>query len=381
MISRSNPKNLLILSPKKIVDFEQHHKGQSKEAYEEKIDQFQKEEIELGKKLQDHILKVDNLKEERSKFEIQASKLLDVKQYVEKEHNIRSKKREAKELKTKLQLEEDDRKDQLEILRKRKNSIDDQIRAIRESITKVEAQRDEKIKSKFTWEESLRKQGGTEGIDREVKEKVIDVVLKKACIRDLDKIHSCLENAIMNVHKEKMKRLNGIISHLWKSTYQGADIECISISCDAANTRTANTRRNYNYCVNMRRFDGTTLPMRGRASAGQRILASLIIRLALAQCFTTCGILALDEPTTNLDRRNIRQFARTLKELSYNNECQFIIITHDTEFVQDLCGAAGVQSFYRVTKNSKGYSQVEKRGSNTLLAASCVQHTESDEKD
>lgn len=56
----------------------------------------------------------------------------------------------------------------------------------------------------------------------------------------------------------------------------------------------------------MQRADGTVLPMRGRASAGQRVLASLIIRLALAKCFTVCGILALDEPTTNLDRRNIR---------------------------------------------------------------------------
>ena len=58
--------------------------------------------------------------------------------------------------------------------------------------------------------------------------------------------------------------------------------------------------------VNMQRADGTVLPMRGRASAGQRVLASLIIRLALAKCFTVCGILALDEPTTNLDRRSIR---------------------------------------------------------------------------
>ena len=31
--------------------------------------------------------------------------------------------------------------------------------------------------------------------------------------------------------------------------------------------------------------------------------ASLIIRLALAETFSaTCGIIALDEPTTNLDR-------------------------------------------------------------------------------
>ena len=66
----------------------------------------------------------------------------------------------------------------------------------------------------------------------------------------------------------------------------------------------------------MRRADGATLNMRGRASAGQRVLASLIIRLALAECFCDCGILALDEPTTNLDRRNIKQFAQMLGELA-----------------------------------------------------------------
>jgi DNA repair protein RAD50 len=44
------------------------------------------------------------------------------------------------------------------------------------------------------------------------------------------------------------------------------------------------------------------LDMRGRCSAGQKVLACLIIRLALAETFClNCGILALDEPTTNLD--------------------------------------------------------------------------------
>lgn len=47
---------------------------------------------------------------------------------------------------------------------------------------------------------------------------------------------------------------------------------------------------------------GAELDMRGRCSAGQKVLACLIIRLALAETFClNCGILALDEPTTNLD--------------------------------------------------------------------------------
>ena len=47
------------------------------------------------------------------------------------------------------------------------------------------------------------------------------------------------------------------------------------------------------------------LDMKGRCSAGQRVLACIVIRLALAETFClACGILTLDEPTTNLDEYN-----------------------------------------------------------------------------
>ena len=44
------------------------------------------------------------------------------------------------------------------------------------------------------------------------------------------------------------------------------------------------------------------------------MLAAIVIRLALAETFgLNCGILALDEPTTNLDAANIAfQFAKVL---------------------------------------------------------------------
>jgi len=51
---------------------------------------------------------------------------------------------------------------------------------------------------------------------------------------------------------------------------------------------------------------------------GQKVLASIIIRLALAETFCLhCGILALDEPTTNLDRENIESLARALSGFVY----------------------------------------------------------------
>ena len=83
----------------------------------------------------------------------------------------------------------------------------------------------------------------------------------------------------------------------------------------------------------------TRLDMRGRCSAGQKVLASLVIRLALAESFCiNCGILALDEPTTNLDRANIESLAQAINEIIKNRRqqanFQLIVITHDEEFVQ-----------------------------------------------
>jgi DNA repair protein RAD50 len=44
-----------------------------------------------------------------------------------------------------------------------------------------------------------------------------------------------------------------------------------------------------------------------------QVLACLIVRLALAETFChKCGILALDEPTTNLDLKNSEALARSL---------------------------------------------------------------------
>ena len=60
----------------------------------------------------------------------------------------------------------------------------------------------------------------------------------------------------------------------------------------------------------------TELDMRGRCSAGQKVLASIIIRLALAETFClNCGILVLDEPTTNLDNENVEGLAQSLVDI------------------------------------------------------------------
>ena len=57
-----------------------------------------------------------------------------------------------------------------------------------------------------------------------VKEHVINKLIKS----DLNLFYGALEAAISTIHKDKIMRLNHVIAHLWKTTYQGADIESIS---------------------------------------------------------------------------------------------------------------------------------------------------------
>ena len=71
---------------------------------------------------------------------------------------------------------------------------------------------------------------------------------------------------------------------------------------------------------------------------GLQVLACLIIRLALAETFClNCGILALDEPTTNLDAENSASLAEALRNIMMTRReqenFQLVIITHDERFV------------------------------------------------
>jgi len=113
--------------------------------------------------------------------------------------------------------------------------------------------------------------------------------------------------------------------------------------------------------------DQVEMDMRGRCSAGQKMLASIIIRLALSDSFgQNCGILALDEPTNALDTENIDALAASLveyvdslqqwiylklttssiiNERKSHSNFQLIIITHDENFLRKL-GQADVMEYY-----------------------------------
>lgn len=198
--------------------------------------------------------------------------------------------------------------------------------------------------------------------DHEYKEAHIKVEATKATIEDLGRYAGALNKAIMAFHSKKMEQINSIIAELWQQTYQGTDVDTILIRSDNENVKGNKT---YNYRVCMVKQDAE-MDMRGRCSAGQKVLASIIIRLALAECFgINCGLIALDEPTTNLDQDNIRALAQSLAEIirvrRQQRNFQLIVITHDEEFLRNMQCSDFTDYYYRVSRNDKQKSIIEKQ--------------------
>ncbi|KAJ5706827.1 hypothetical protein N7488_006628 [Penicillium malachiteum] len=194
------------------------------------------------------------------------------------------------------------------------------------------------------------------------KESHIKVETTKAAVEDLGRYGGALDKAIMRYHGLKMEEINAIVSELWQKTYRGTDVDTILIRSDNEN---AKGNRSYNYRVCMVK-QGAEMDMRGRCSAGQKVLASIIIRLALAECFgVNCGLIALDEPTTNLDRDNIRSLAEALHDIikarQQQANFQLIVITHDEEFLRHMqCGDFS-DYYYRVSRNERQKSIIERQ--------------------
>ena len=197
---------------------------------------------------------------------------------------------------------------------------------------------------------------------RMYKEAHIKAETTKACVEDLGRYSSALDKAIMKFHTVKMEEINRVVDELWRKTYQGTDVDTIMIKSENEGARST---KSYNYRVVMFKQDAE-MDMRGRCSAGQKVLASIIIRLALAECFgTNCGLIALDEPTTNLDRDNIAALAKSLAEIikvrRAQKNFQLIVITHDEDFLKAMECSDFADHYYRVSRDDKQKSMIERQ--------------------
>lgn len=114
---------------------------------------------------------------------------------------------------------------------------------------------------------------------------------------------------------------------LFRRIYSGGTITDISLGQD--------------YDVSAKTEDGVQLPSR-LLSVGERVIAGLALRIALAQIWPGApgqdgegpGFLILDEPTEYLDESNVRSLAGSIANLRALG--QVIIVTHDRQLMEEI---------------------------------------------
>uniref|UniRef100_A0A915LCL0 Rad50/SbcC-type AAA domain-containing protein n=1 Tax=Meloidogyne javanica TaxID=6303 RepID=A0A915LCL0_MELJA len=137
--------------------------------------------------------------------------------------------------------------------------------------------------------------------------KMVERQVTLEAIEDLDRYYKTVDDSIIEFHQHKMEQINSILSELWARVYQGNDIETIKIKSQTVGS--AEKKKSYDYSVVMT-VDQTDIDMRDRCSAGQKVLASILIRIALADVFA-----GNYEPTTNLDADKVENIGTMLKNL------------------------------------------------------------------
>jgi DNA repair protein RAD50 len=87
---------------------------------------------------------------------------------------------------------------------------------------------------------------------------------------------------------------------------------------------------------------------------------------------THSQIIALDEPTTNLDRDTIKSLAESLhmiiKQRKGQSNFQLIVITHDEEFLKEMKCQDFADNYYRISRNEKQKSVIEQQSITGLMA-------------
>eukprot|EP00644_Phytophthora_capsici_P015967 jgi/Phyca11/19564/fgenesh1_pg.PHYCAscaffold_49_\ len=211
-------------------------------------------------------------------------------------------------------------------------------------------------------------------VEEKYRHKLIQFETTQMAVADLERYFKALDESLLQYHSKKVEEINTIVRSLWQITYKGQDIDTIELVSGQQEGQVSKASRSYDYRVVMKKA-GAAIDMRGRCSAGQKVLAALVIRMALAETFClNCGILALDEPTTNLDTENKFGLAQAITDIlnarAQQQNFQLVCITHDEEFVQMLSRTQAMEGtrpefYWRISREDIGgnrfVSKIERR--------------------
>lgn len=328
-------------------------------SYDEKISTLKESKSKLEKK-------IASLREDMAQQELSKRTLLDNLKLRKKEDELESLNLQWEHLKTSLKNFKID-----DLRRVRRSFKEEEDKLIREK-NNIEGMQNELSRSIRELKSQLRNKELKDAIEN-FKIKTVELIISEETIENFKAYSKILDASMIDFHEERMKTVNKVMDRLWRKVYTGHDTSTIQIHTSATEGMDTN-RRSYNYKL-VQKKNGVLLDMKGRCSAGQRVLTSIIIRMALAETFCGgCGVMALDEPTTNLDAENSRSLAEALCEIvaqrsEVQKNFQLIVISHDEPFISLLLRNNSHKSYYELKRAPDGRSIIQLRDKNGYTLA------------
>ncbi|MEM5772702.1 MAG: AAA family ATPase [Candidatus Aenigmatarchaeota archaeon] len=271
---------------------------------------------------------------------------------IEKEiRESESKKRRYEVLLVQLQDLEDRKKRSEEI----KKDIEEIKAKIKEEETKLEGKDlvaiEESLKSKISKESEARTKLQSydtliqekEARKKEQENKLKDLEKQKKeiqrldkLIRDLEVFSLALEETQIELRNNFVEVVNLTMNKIWETLYPYRDFVSVRLNAEEGD-----------YVLQLQSREGNWVNVEGNVSGGERSIACLALRVALALALAPqLRILVLDEPTANLDARAIAELSITLRERIKEFIDQTFLITHQPELEDAATG-----SIYRLERN------------------------------
>jgi len=157
-------------------------------------------------------------------------------------------------------------------------------------------------------------------------------------IRDLKIFEKALQQTQVELRTEFIEAVNYTMNKLWNTLYPYQDFSGIRLSTEEGD-----------YVLQLKERSGLWVNVEGVASGGERSIACLALRIALALVLApNLQMLVLDEPTANLDGNAIKELAATLRGRINEFIGQTFLITHQAELENAVTG-----SLYKLERNKE----------------------------
>jgi len=289
---------------------------------------------ELRKKERDIAIKLSELRGRRAALTDGFSQISTRAENLDKEiENLESERRQLDEKKQVLEL-----KNQKYKLARDLEVIEKSIVGINVNAKSVESAEEQYRGIIQELEKILSRQRSSEFLIEEKEKRFRDLNERQEQFTDIEKeveylgdkidfLHQ-FKNALLaaqeTLRKELITAVNEVMGNIWNSIYPYD--RWTSVRLDVTDS---------DYVLQLREYEGEWLNVAGYASGGERIIASLALRIAFTKILTPqLNVLILDEPTHNMDDKAIATFVEVLQNDLSSFLDQIFIITHNEKLAE-----------------------------------------------